>query len=182
MSKLSEYDRSANDLSPAFNLYAGRDTSRYAITEFDPSRTQQEFAAESDINNIMARYLKTGTVPMFVDRMMLNGDQHQMTFHEMQNVIASATSSFMQLPSAIRAEFDNDAAKFVDFASDEKNVAKLREWGLLSPEAVLRLDKEAADSAAAEAARASADALGGHPTPPRAASKSPKGDHTVDPS
>lgn len=136
-----------------FNVYAGRDTSRFAIM-FDGddavSRTSQEFAEEADINNIMARYIKTGTIPVFVDRMSIEGDQHSMSFHEMMNVVATANSSFMQLPSAIREFFDNDASKFVDFASDKANAAQLREWGMLSPEAVERLDSEAAAAAAAQ--------------------------------
>ena len=146
------------DLSPPFNLYVGRDTSVFALMfdgEDAKSRTQQEFAEESDVNNIMARYVKTGTIPVYLDRGMLDGDMHEMTYHDMQNVIADANSAFAALPAVIRAEFGNDPAKFVDFALDEDNRPKLREWGMLSPEAVERLDKAAADAAAAELAQAS---------------------------
>lgn len=148
-------DSSAQDLLAPYNLYVGRDTSVFALT-FDgdegKSRTGQEFAEDADINNIMARYVKTGTVPMYIDRNMLDGDLHVMSYHEMQNVIADANSSFNSLPAVVRARFDNDPAKFVDFALDERNVGELRELGMLSPEAVQRLDKEAADRAAAEVA------------------------------
>lgn len=140
-----------------YNLYSGRDTSRYALMFDGPdavSRTQQEFIEETDINNIMARYIKTGTVPMYLDRTMLDGDMHTMSYHEMMNVIADANSAFASLPATIRDEFDNDPAKFVDFALNEDNREKLREWNMLSPEAIERLDKAAADAAAAEAAKA----------------------------
>lgn len=154
-------DSSAQDLMPPYGSYAGRDTSVFALM-FDGdegmSRTGQEFAEDADINNIMARYVKTGTVPMFVDRQMLDGDLHVMSYHEMQNVIADANSAFNSLPAIVRARFDNDPAKFVDFAINEQNVDELRELGMLSPEAVQRLDKAAADKAAAEAAASSAPA------------------------
>ncbi|AXH76339.1 MAG: internal scaffolding protein [Microviridae sp.] len=148
-----EYD----SYSPPFNLYDGRDTSGYALMFDGPdavSRTQQEFLEETDINNIMARYIKTGTVPMYLDRGMLDGDMHSMSYHEMMNVIADANSAFASLPATVRDQFENDPAKFVDFALNEDNREKLREWNMLSPEAIERLDKAAADAAAAEAAKA----------------------------
>lgn len=156
-----------------FNLYSGRDTSEYALF-FDgdegKSRTAQEFAEDADVNNIMARYVKTGTVPVYTDRLMLDGDMHVLSYHEMQNVIADANSAFAALPSAVRARFDNDPAKFVDFVSDEANSAELRELGMLSPEAVERLDKAEADRVAAAAAAASAAAKpSGEPSAPAGA-------------
>lgn len=155
---MSAFELAAADLEPPFNVYTGRDTSRFAMmfdTEDAVSRTQQEFADECDINNIMARYIKTGTVPMYLDRGMLDGDMHEMSYHDMQNVIADANSAFAVLPATVRASFDNDPAKFVDFALDDKNVNKLREWGMLSPEAVERLDAAEAARVAAEAVQAS---------------------------
>lgn len=159
----SVYDSAAEALMPPYNLYAGRDTSSFALMFDGPdavSRTQQEFLEETDINNIMARYVKTGTVPMFLDRTMLDGDMHDMSYHEMMNVIADANSAFASLPASIRDEFENDPAKFVDFALDENNRDKLREWNMLSPEAIDRLDKAAADAAAAEAASKAAESTG----------------------
>ena len=164
-------DSSAQDLMPPYGSYVGRDTSVFALT-FDgdegKSLTSQEFAEDADINNIMARYIKTGTVPMYMDRKMLGGDLHVLSYHEMQNVIADANSAFNSLPAIVRARFDNDPAKFVDFAMNEDNVGELRELGMLSPEAVERLDKAAADKAAAEAAASSAPARapGQAPTEP----------------
>lgn len=148
----------ALDLQPVLNVYAGRDTSNFALM-FDgdegKSRTSQEFAEDSDINNIIARYYKTGTLPMYMDREMLEGDVDFMSYHEMQNAIASANSMFAALPAVVRARFDNDPAKFVEFVADEKNVEEARKLGLLSPEAVDRLDKAEADRVAAAAAAAS---------------------------
>ena len=94
---MSFFDKAADDLSPPFNLYVGRDTSVFALTfdgEDGRSRTSQEFARDADVNVIMARYVKTGTIPVFLDRQMLDGDMHEMSYHEMQNAIADANSSF----------------------------------------------------------------------------------------
>jgi phage internal scaffolding protein len=150
-------DSSAQDLMPPYNFYAGRNTASFALmfdTDEGKSRTSQEFAEDADINNIMARYVKTGTVPMYMDRNMLDGDMHVMSYHEMQNVIADANSAFASLPATVRARFENDPAKYIEFVSDENNLEEARELGMLSPEAVERLDKAEADRAAAEAGRA----------------------------
>ncbi len=37
----------------------------------------------------------------------------------------------MQLPATVRAEFENDPAKLLDFMDNEKNHDKAREMGLL---------------------------------------------------
>lgn len=150
----SVYERAAEDLCPPYNAYAGRDTSVFALVEFEPSRTAQEFADETDINNIMARYLKTGTLPVNVDRQPFYVDATDLpSFQDMQNVLISAENAFMALPSSLRERFGNDPARFVEFASDEKNLKELRELGLLSPEAVQRLEAADAAAAAAEAAK-----------------------------
>lgn len=100
----------------------------------DPGMTRQEFAEECDINALMARYEKTGVVshvnraqPVFLDTTLYKGLQASMdAFNE-------AADAFRALPAAVRKEFDNDPQKFVDFAVDEKNIERMREWGLAAP-------------------------------------------------
>lgn len=160
----SLYDDATEDLSPPFNVYTGRDTSVYALSFFEKSLTQQEFADECDVNNIMRRYAVTGTVPVYADRQPFYVDASDMpSFMDMQNILISARESFMSLPAEVRRQFDNDPIAFAEYAADEKNAAKLREWKMLSPEALERLD--AADAAAAveaaKAVQAAAEAAGG---------------------
>lgn len=139
-------------MAPPFNVYAGRDTSKFALKDFDESKTQQEFSADADINNIMARFLKTGTVPVYADKQPFYVDAVDLpSFMDMQNTIISAREAFMALPSAIRERFNNDPAKFVDFATNDENLGELRKLGLLSPEAVERLDKIDRDNAVRDA-------------------------------
>lgn len=151
--------------SAPFNLYDGRDTSRFALVDFEESRTSQEFADDADINTIMARYLKTGTVPVYADRQPFYVEADAMpSFMEMQNVLIAARESFEALPAAVRERFGNDPSRFVEFATDEGNVAELRKMGLLSPEAVERLDA----AEAAKAAKLAADRLEPAPKPAQA--------------
>lgn len=97
--------------------------------------TRQEFKDECDINTIMAQYERTGEIfhineaaPQYLD---CNGDD----FRANMDYIAGAFSMFEELPSSIRAQFDNDPATFLDFTSQAKNYPELAAMGLLSPEA-----------------------------------------------
>lgn len=100
------------------------------------SLTRQEFAAECDINNLMAQYEKTGILPPG-----MNSDVPQFLdvtdlpdFRETQDILIQATAAFMALPAVVRKEFDNDAVKFVEFARDPENLPQMRTWGLAPPE------------------------------------------------
>lgn len=101
------------------------------------SKTRQDMAAECDINNIMQRYEKFGgnmadpnKVPMYLDLSMAPAD-----LMEAMNTINEAEYAFSQLPAHVRKEFDNDAMRFVEYATsgDDKALERLREWGLAEP-------------------------------------------------
>lgn len=139
----------ALDLLPPLNVYAGRDTRHFAIVDWEPSLTSQEHAEDADINVLMSRYIKTGVLPQFADRQPFYTDATELpSFMEMQNALISAEEAFMSLPAKVRDRFNNDPAKFVEFATDKENEQELKKMGLLSPEAVERLDKAEAAKAA----------------------------------
>lgn len=97
-----------------------------------PSMTKQEFVDECDINNIMSTYQKTG---MLNHVNQYGGEYSDVTgavsFHEAQNIVLEAQNAFMSVPSSVRAQFDNDPGKFLDFVNNPENKDKMREMGLL---------------------------------------------------
>lgn len=111
----------------------------------EPSRTRQEFADECDINVLMKKFEATGVVSHVNERqpMYLDLSDGVPDLREALDVVRAATESFMSLPARARAEFDNDPVKFVAFAQDPKNNAKMVEWGLAvvpEPEKVLKVE------------------------------------------
>ena len=99
-----------------------------------PSLTRQEFAEDCDINALMSRYEKTGVIshvnkrePMYLDLTEVPDLQQAM------QLLADAETAFMSLPARVRAEFDNDAMKFVEYAQNPDNVEQMRAWGLAEP-------------------------------------------------
>lgn len=105
---------------------------------FGPSMTRQEFAEDADINTIMARYERTGELPvnrgepLYLDLTTMPSD--------LQTAMAAlqhAEDVFMQLPAVVRKEFDNSPEAFVDYASNPDNLGQMREWGLAPPAPVV---------------------------------------------
>lgn len=102
----------------------------------DKTRTQQHMADECDINKLVERFVVTGEIPQLTMPPMQGDFTNVPTYQGALNLITEARNSFMQLDAKIRARFENDPGQFVAFASDEANRDQLRQWGLLSPQAV----------------------------------------------
>ena len=123
----------------------------------EPSMTQQQFKDEADINNIMARYQKTGVLvdpltqstrkPMFDDFSEL-GD-----FRDHQQAVIDAQELFMQLPSRVRARFQNDPAELLQWLSDPANKDEAIELGLMSKPPVATAEMPFAGEVSSEPVR-----------------------------
>lgn len=98
-------------------------------------RTKQSFTAECDINNIMARYQKTGILDFVNQHEPQYGDATGADFAAAMQVVAEGQSMFNDLPSELRAQFDNDPAEFLEFVSNPANKKEMAQMGLLNPEA-----------------------------------------------
>lgn len=97
-------------------------------------RTKQAFKDECDINQIMARYQKTGVIDFINKHQAQYGDVTGIDFQQAMETIASAQSLFNDLPSTIRTRFKNDPAQFMDFVHDPANAAEMHAMGLMRPD------------------------------------------------
>lgn len=99
----------------------------------EPTKTQQQFAEEVDINTIVERFGLTGELPQNLRVPLTDEFVETMDYQTSLNKIIEADEAFMRMPAAIRADFQNDSAKFVDFVSNPANVEQCRKWGLAMP-------------------------------------------------
>ena len=96
---------------------------------------KQEFKDDCDINVIMRRMAKTGSVPVHV-RQGQYIEQGPTDLHQAMNIVANAKSMFQEVPSEIRREFDHDPVKFLEFVNNPDNAERAAELGIgLAPEA-----------------------------------------------
>ena len=134
----------------------GRD--RGDFTSTDKSMTQQSLSADSDINNIIRKFEKTGLVTHVTDKVAQYGDFTQIPdFQTMLNTVRHAESQFMMLPAELRERFDNDPAKMVAFLSDSRNFKEGVSLGLLEAKS---LEKASDAVSRSEALKSEAKAVG----------------------
>lgn len=99
----------------------------------EEKRTKSEFADECDINKIMARYKRTGVLPIDVRKEATArfGDFSQLpSFMEMQDTLIAANDLFMALPAAVRKQFGNDPHEFLAAAETKEGRELLQKLGL----------------------------------------------------
>jgi len=100
-------------------------------TELPYGRTKQSFKDECDINVILRRFLKTGQLDLANRLEPRYGDCTGIEFQNAVNTVAAAKSLFAELPAQLRARFENEPAKFLDFVQDDRNEDEARKLGLL---------------------------------------------------
>ncbi|AXL15207.1 internal scaffolding protein [Microviridae sp.] len=109
--------------------YGTKTRSRISI---DPAegRTEQHHKDECDVNNILKKYKANGVIQHVRQYEGKYGDFSGEDFQTAMNIIAEGKSMFESVPAYIRAKFDNDPKRFLDFVCDEANESKLVEMGL----------------------------------------------------
>ena len=103
--------------------------------DFGPSMTRQEFADESDINNILNQYATHGVVPETRDGALFADftDPAYTDFQRAQNMVVEANYLFEALPAKVRERFNNDPASLILFVQDDANRKEAELLGLLKP-------------------------------------------------
>lgn len=97
----------------------------------EDTHVQQNLAAETDINRIMAKYQKTGLLSHVNTYAGEYGDFSDVPDYKTGlERVQAAEDMFMSLPSGIRDKFYNDPARFIDFATNADNIDAMREMGL----------------------------------------------------
>ena len=123
---------------------------RVQSTPVGNSLTKQSFKNDSNINNIVNRFLKTGSTGLAsTPRKPVFGDFTSVDFMEMRNQIADVDQAFASLPARVRSRFAGDPYQVIRFLDDPNNKAEAVFLGLLpQPEPPARNpDKEALKTA-----------------------------------
>lgn len=102
----------------------------YGSRNDEPSLTQQSDAADLDINVIMKRYGGSGMLPQVTMQPLYGDFSETGDFSAAKQRVLEAEDAFLTIPADIRARFDNDPGKFIEFATNPDNLEKLQEMGL----------------------------------------------------
>jgi phage internal scaffolding protein len=102
----------------------------------EETMTQQHFKDECDINNIIERFTKTGTLPQIISGFEYADVSDVPSYQEALDFLNDAQERFMELPAKIRKEFDNDPGILLRFLDDPNNYERAVELGLVEREHV----------------------------------------------
>lgn len=108
-----------------------------ALICHDPSKTQQQFAKDSDINEILAKFMRSGELPVTGPANYQNNEQE---FDLMDQMVTGydVDQAWNALPTAVRAILGTPK-KFVDYVDHCMQVGDLdplRELGLAKAKAL----------------------------------------------
>lgn len=120
------------------NLLPDRSADVHFDPDLEPSMTLQSSLAECDINTIVAQNERTGLLTHVNRAIPHFGDfGTSVDFHTAQNYLTEANNAFMGLPAELRAKFENNPGKLLDYVSDPANIEEAVQLGLatyLKPE------------------------------------------------
>lgn len=100
-------------------------------SEKEPSLTQQHMAPACDINNIMAKYQRTGAIDHATKYEGRYFDVPAIDYQEALEQIRTANGMFAELPATLRAEFNHDPATFLSFIQSDPSRDDLERLGLV---------------------------------------------------
>lgn len=92
---------------------------------------QQSFKEECDINTILRKFSVTGELPDNVRVPQYGEFEESFDFMSAMNVVRAAEEAFAAMPSDVRERFNNDPARFVEFANDSSNYDEALKMGLV---------------------------------------------------
>lgn len=122
-----------------------------ALECLDASLTQQQFKEESDINNIVDRFMKTGHLPDPVSMPQYVDYEGVFDFQSAMNVVRQADENFMRMDAKVRARFHNSPQEFLEFFADPNNRDEAVRLGLAVAPPVTKGDSSSDQESASAA-------------------------------
>lgn len=91
---------------------------------------KQSFRDECDINNILSKYRKTGSISHLSRYGQTYGDVPAVDFHTAMSLTVACQQEFDALPASIREEFSNNVAIYLEKLQDPQFKERAIELGL----------------------------------------------------
>lgn len=96
--------------------------------DYSDGRTKQSFKDQCDINKILAKAWKTGSISHLQKHGATYGDFSDVPdLLEAHRRIKRGNEVFAELPSEVRKEFGNDMFRFYEYVTDPANAGRLHE-------------------------------------------------------
>jgi phage internal scaffolding protein len=97
----------------------------------DASLAQQHYKEECDINTILQKFNISGLMPQSTLSPRYGDFTGIGDYHTALNRVIAVQDEFDGLPAQIRARFDNDPSKLIEFLENSENRPEAEELGLV---------------------------------------------------
>lgn len=144
-------DKKVPFLRTPYNYDVDKVSDETGLTCSDPSLAQQNFKDESDINYIVRQFGLTGELPGQTISPQYGDFTGVLDYHSAVNAVLAAQDEFMDLPAQMRARFDNDPAKLIDFLGNEENREEAIKLGLVDKPISVLTETPVGETKSAEA-------------------------------
>jgi len=107
------------------------------------TRTQDQFKKDCDVNEIVAKYRRTGSVTHVrnaASGVYADLTELPMNLMEAQQVVLHAQQAFETVPSAVRNRFGHDPNQLISFLADPANKDEAIKLGLVTPPPPIKSD------------------------------------------
>ncbi|QXP44236.1 MAG: internal scaffolding protein [Arizlama microvirus] len=106
-------------------------TIRVCTENKEPDKTDQSFAKMVNVNEIVAKFKKTGQITHLAKNAGKYADVSNITdLHESLIKVQEAQNTFLTLPAYIRKQFNNNPQEMIAFLQDPKNDEQAVQMGL----------------------------------------------------
>lgn len=114
-----------------YNYDMDKESELTGLMCMDETRAQQQFKDESDINTIVKRFGLTGELPDDFKAPVSGDFTNIMDFQSAMNAIRAAEESFMEMPAEMRARFNNDPQRLIEFLDNGDNRDEALKMGII---------------------------------------------------
>lgn len=106
-------------------------STRIQFMNMEPSKTQQQFKEESDVNNIIKKYQQTGQVTHLARNPGIYADVSGITdYQESMEKVTRAREAFDALPARIRDRFQNNPQAMLEHLQNPEKLEENIKLGL----------------------------------------------------
>ena len=95
-----------------------------------PSPVEQAHKDACDINFIVKRFQQTGVMEAREVRGQFGDFSNIMSYEDAVSAVRQAQELFLQVPAELRARFNHDPGKFIEFLNDPQNADEMVKFGL----------------------------------------------------
>ena len=112
------------------------ESNAHSTSRMDASKTQQQFAKDADINNILRKFMATGELPMGAQKPIYMDVEQEFDLQSSMVTAHQVKEAWDALPTAVRATLNPSTfCDYVDHCVETGDLAPLVELGLANPPA-----------------------------------------------